>query len=77
MNTKQIKEYSYYKFECKPKRNSVLSLSNYMALSLYSTQKWIVDYTYRHIDGRDFRLTRKNLTLFLTESEFNENFEFR
>lgn len=77
MTIEELKKNPYVTYECKPKRNSVLSLSNYMALSLYSTQKWIVDYTYKHIDGRDYRLSRKNLTLFLTESEFNENFEFR
>ena len=77
MTTEELKENKHITYRCKPKRNSVLSLANYMSLTLYSTQKWVVDYTYKHIDSRDFRLTRKNLTLFLTESEFNKNFEFR
>lgn len=79
MTTEELKKNPYVIYECKPKRNCVLSISNTILIRLIATQKWTVTYTYNHWNGRDFSVTRNNLglTLYMTESEFNENFEFR
>lgn len=79
MTTEELKENPFTIYQCKPKRNCVLSINDTMSMRLMTTQKWTVIYTYNHRNGRDFSVERNNLglTLYMTESEFNENFEFR
>lgn len=83
MTTEELKKNPYVTYECKPKRNTVLYSDN-MDLKLYATQKWEVrylSYEYKHREGKNFYVTKKNnrlgLRLRLTETEFNEYFEFR
>lgn len=41
------------------------------------TQKWKVIYTREGNRDRCYRVSRKNVTLHMTETEFNENFEIK
>ena len=75
MTTKELKENRNVIYECKPKRNCILSISEYMDLSLYVTQKWQLIYNSHNYRG--YMVSKKGIRLHLTESEFNENFEFR
>lgn len=77
MTTEELKEYEYVTYRCKPKRNSVLTVYDFMSMTLYTTQKWEVIYTGRENRNRCYRVSRKNVTLYMTESEFNENFELK
>lgn len=77
MTIEELKKNPYVTYKCKPKRNSVLTVFDFMSMTLYTTQKWEVIYTGEQNRNRCYRVGRKNVTLYMTESEFNENFEFR
>ena len=77
MNTEELKENKYITYRCKPKRNSVLTVYDFMSIALYTTQKWEVIYTGEGNRDRCYRVNRKNVTLYMTEIEFNENFELK
>ena len=75
MRKKELKLNSNEVYRCYPKRNCVLSISQYMDISLYVTQKW--ELIYNDHRNRGYIVSKKGLRLFMTESEFNENFEIK
>ena len=77
MTTEELKNNTFVKYRCKPKRNSVLAAYDFMSMALYTTQKWEVVYIGEGNRYRCYRDNRKNVILHMTEVEFNENFEIK